>query len=908
MSDDDRHPIDALAEAFVARHRRGERPTIEGFCREYPEHAASIRALFPTMLAIEGVALEARESSQCGSAHAMPSAAAGAPALERLGDFRIIGELGRGGMGIVYEAEQESLHRRVAVKVLPRQAVLDHARQERFHQEARTAARLHHTNIVPVFGTGEDDGHHYFVMQLIGGLGLDRLLATLRGDDAAAPTSESQIPRDRAAALVALRDPEPGGIPAQELTQAYFRRVAELGLEIAEALDYAHDQGVLHRDIKPANLILDAEGRCWVTDFGLAKALEQEDLTGSGDLVGTLRYLAPESLRGKADARSDLFSLGLTLYELLTLQPARAGGHRGEMLDAARIDPEPIRRRQPQLPVDLATVVTKACASDPADRYPTAAALASDLRAFLAGRPVAARRISRLQTAWRWCRRNPALASVGSIAVLALVAAGLTGWLANLWTSRALQDAVAENRRADRNLQLSLDAFDDVFASLCGPDLALTILEDEETGEFSVGGQGALRPSDVELLERLLAFYQEFAAANADSDTLALDSARAWRRLGDIQRRLGDLDAAENASREALAQLGSMAGAPPLEVALAHNNLGRVALERGDRQAALEHHRSAQATLEPWTSDPTAAFELAQTHNLLGIALQRRSGQDRSGDNRPAQRNDDRAAANEAHRAALAILADLRAGAQADRPTLQFLEAQTQLYLADALPRGSRGEGATLRAEAMAKLRELVERHPEQDAYAVALIESLLQAQQFARRVRIGPDTAAAETWAGRLAETWAGRLAEVEPTAEALVRRNPQVDEYRSLLTRVQFALGLLGGDPATARSRALSVIADAVTDPPARNARGSRFALASALQALRRNRPDTDAGWRATIRVLGPASERLAERRVPGMFRTQLLQELAAAQRAVGDTEAAAASEREADEARSRRPGRRR
>jgi serine/threonine protein kinase len=281
---------------------------------------------------------------------------------ERLGDFRILREVGRGGMGIVFEAEQESLGRHVALKVLPAHALLNPRHLQRFLREARSATKLHHTNIVPVFGVGEENGLHYYVWQFIAGSGLHEVIAELKrlkpagwlpaeaeADASPSPTqSLRQVARSlltgqfaAASAEVTAESGRSNGQPAAGPPEAAVsaalsgsailsgsgrnlaKAVARVGLQVAEALAYAHGQGVLHRDIKPSNLLLDVQGTVWVTDFGLAKAMADTDgLTHSGDVLGTLRHMAPERFRGQADARSDLNALGLTLYELLTLRPA----------------------------------------------------------------------------------------------------------------------------------------------------------------------------------------------------------------------------------------------------------------------------------------------------------------------------------------------------------------------------------------------------------------------------------------------------------------------------------------------------------------------------------------------------------------------------------------------------------
>jgi serine/threonine protein kinase len=450
--------IGELAELFLARHRRGEQPRIEDEAAAYPELAAEIRRLFPALLLME----ELKPSPNDEPSTESPG---------RLGDFRILREVGRGGMGVVYEAEQESLGRRVALKVLGVHGPRDPKQVLRFQREARAAARLHHTNIVPVFGVGESDGLHYYVMQFIPGLGLDAVLSEIQGLRNSDPRPESRdesrcvIRRGRARAAVMARGLLSGRFPvacARDKTggravhspdaangsnattsatlpgqsdlsspdshRRYARSVAMIGIQVAEALEYAHHQGTLHRDIKPSNLLLDGQGTVWVADFGLAKASDSDDLTHSGDIVGTLRYMAPERFDGRCDPRSDVYSLGLTLYELLARRPAFDKADRAELIRQVTCEEPPrLRSLDPAVPRDLETIVHTAIEREPARRYPGAAALADDLRRFLDGRPVRARRISQAEYAWRWCRRNPTAAAL-LVAMLALCAMAAAWW------------------------------------------------------------------------------------------------------------------------------------------------------------------------------------------------------------------------------------------------------------------------------------------------------------------------------------------------------------------------------------------------------------------------------------------------------------------------------------------------
>jgi serine/threonine protein kinase/WD40 repeat protein len=423
---------------------------------------AAYQARFPQLDAewlAKAMAVEPRDVEQ--------SAAEAVPVSDtmprRLGDYQIIREIGRGGMGVVYEAVQESLGRHVALKLLPFSSLLGPTHLERFRREARAAAGLHHTNIVPVFGVGEDAGVHYFAMQYIEGQSLDRVLRevkrlrklpdapathdALASQVADALTSGRFSPatnRDRIPSPVQGRpavdapvpaepQPEDGNTPLQEAPAAtsdlsapsearYFRAVARVGAQVADALAYAHGQGVLHRDIKPANLLLDTAGAVWITDFGLAKAEGSDGLTSPGDLLGTLRYMAPERFEGRSGPRSDVYSLGLTVYEMLTLRPAYTDVDPAALIESTRRQAPPAPRQfDARIPGDLETIVLKAMAREPGDRYASAGALAEDLRNFLADRPIRARRSSTLEHLWRWCRRNRALASLAAGLLLAVV-------------------------------------------------------------------------------------------------------------------------------------------------------------------------------------------------------------------------------------------------------------------------------------------------------------------------------------------------------------------------------------------------------------------------------------------------------------------------------------------------------
>ena len=393
--------LDRLTEAFATAVRKGERPSIEDYARRHPGLADPIRSLFPALALLESESAERPATP----AALMP---------ERLGEYRLVRELGRCGMGVVFEAWQESLDRLVAVKILPWSALHDQRTRDRFLREARAVARLRHPHIIPIHAVGEQDGVLYYAMDLIDGCGLDQL-----------------VTRDGFA----------------ETGQARARWVARLGVQASDALGYAHARGFLHRDVKPANFLLDPDGHLWLADFGLAKSVGEGSLTAKGDWLGTLRYTAPECLRGEGVVRSDLYSLGLTLYELLVGHPAYPETDRAQLLrQISESPPRPPRQFDPTIPPDLEAVILKASAWEPADRYATAAEMAADLQRFLDAQPVRARRPGPGSQAFRWFRRN--LRNVGLVATTALLTLATAFVLRLLLPAGPSQTATAPESRS----------------------------------------------------------------------------------------------------------------------------------------------------------------------------------------------------------------------------------------------------------------------------------------------------------------------------------------------------------------------------------------------------------------------------------------------------------------------------
>ncbi len=438
-------------ETYLELAESGHPPDPDGFASRFPDLAEELRE------ALQGLDL-VQELVGGGSVRSLIGES---PASElQVPGYRIVGELGRGGMGVVYEAEHLGLQRRVALKVLGTHATPSSTSRRRFLNEARTAARLHHTHIVPVFDVGQTRGLCYYAMQMIEGSGLDRVVRQLReraqmtmtdhasrirvgmpeGASARDKKEASRRARESGLGVTSTRSWNRPASPSLEARGAlltssspstddsacvavsapsgaeYFHWVARVGWQAAEALGHAHQHGVVHRDVKPSNLLVQADGSVWVADFGLARQIDtDENLTGTCNVLGTPRYMSPEQIDNAraVDARSDVYSLGATLYELTTLRPPFEGQSATE-LSQQILHREPVAPRSltPRIPRDLETIVLKALAKRQADRYRSGQEMAEDLARFLRGDSVRARRISPLGRAWRFAHRNPAITSI----------------------------------------------------------------------------------------------------------------------------------------------------------------------------------------------------------------------------------------------------------------------------------------------------------------------------------------------------------------------------------------------------------------------------------------------------------------------------------------------------------------
>lgn len=548
----------------------------------------------------------------------------GRAAGERIGDFEIVREIGRGGMGVVYEAQQTSLRRRVALKVLPFSSAHDEQQIARFKNEAQAAAQIRHPNIVPVYAIGEEGGVHYYAMQLIEGQSLTTMLEELQ--TGAAPSSVGTTapnhlskPSNNATSK-SLADPasKPNGstLHGAGNTHDHVRAVARLGIQAAEAIHAAHEYGIVHRDVKPSNLLVDDHGKLWVTDFGLARCKGNAELTKSGDILGTMRYMSPEQARGRGgliDQRTDIYSLGVTLYELATLHHPAGELTEAELFSSpTRFHVKPLRRWNRHVPVDFETIVMKAIAEFPGERYASAQEFADDMSRFLEGKPILASPPSLVSRAGKWARRHLGVLYAAAAVLLVLLASQYYNTLQlsykNAETERALLSARENLQKANAVL--------DRFGTRLVDQLA------------AIPGADGVR---YQLLEDSLDFYQDFAAQATNQPALATDLAAAYSKMGSLSERLGKKQeaiqkhlAARDIWRERLANEASNVEAAR-NLAMSENNVGLLLAETGREHEAIKSLRHAQQILQGLLhvegQSNTAKADLATTYSNLGLVL-----------------------------------------------------------------------------------------------------------------------------------------------------------------------------------------------------------------------------------------------------------------------------------------------
>jgi serine/threonine protein kinase len=558
--------------AYVEAVEAGHSPDRKMLLALYPDLAPELTEFFEGRDQVEDMSAPLRDLSRSGMVRAalqinkesVPPTGPGnglsltagpsipSSGLGQLGDYQLIREIGRGGMGIVYEAHQISLNRRVALKVLPFAAALDPKQLQRFKNEAQAAAQLHHNSIVPVYAVGSERGVNYYAMQYIEGQSLAALIRGLRqqaGSSRGAPVSPpaNDLPTTGPYGLEETASPPAAAeTPTQAVSALsterstrsarFYRRVAELGIGAAEALNHAHQEGVIHRDIKPANLLVDVRGNLWITDFGLALFHSDAGLTMTGELLGTLRYMSPEQAMGKpmlVDHRTDIYSLGVTLYELLTLTPVFDGHDRQELLNQiANEEPRAPRSLDKSIPIELETILLKSIAKLPAERYGSVQEMSDDLRCFLEDKPIKARRPTLREKTVKWSRRHrPVVVSaavlfflifLGSL-ILTIVIAG-----EHARTVKAWEGEREKKKLADERSRQARDVVD-----------SITRISEDLLGE-----NADPKRSGRKILEASLKYYQSFIEQNGDDPAFQAETAASYAKVANLLSDLGaDLEA-----------------------------------------------------------------------------------------------------------------------------------------------------------------------------------------------------------------------------------------------------------------------------------------------------------------------------------------------------------------------------
>ncbi len=477
--------------------------------------------------------------------------------IGEIGEYHLIEQLGRGGMGVVYKAYQKKLRRTVALKVIGSGSLCSPEDIARFHIEAEAAARLNHPGIVPVYDVGEHEGTHYYSMECVEGESLAKYIG-------------AHNPR---------LDP---------------RRATQLIEKVCRAVQFAHDRAVIHRDLKPANIMLDKEGQPRLTDFGLAKVLQEEEgLTMTGQVMGTPNYMAPEQAKGQVERisnRTDVYSLGATLYALLSGAPPFVGKNLMETLRKVEsATPEPLSFHGSPVPLDLWTICEKSLAKRPEDRYESAGAMADDLERYLSGFPISARAVGPWMRTYRWCQRNPLVAAlIGAVAGTMLVATIVS-------ISFAIQTKAALGR-AEHNLGLLERALEEAFVSVSENDLS------DEPGTQQV------RRKLLTIAER---YYEEL---NNTEQISPQNVANAAYLLGRVQSSLGLAQGAEESFRRAISvqavlaeQPGSSADAR-MALADTYNELAKLG-EKAWNVRLDEANEIAQAGLHSWREHSQECLE-----------------------------------------------------------------------------------------------------------------------------------------------------------------------------------------------------------------------------------------------------------------------------------------------------------
>lgn len=618
----------------------GLAPNEEALLAAHPNLADELLPYLESLRLLDGATREMRlPRAGTNGAHndAAPQTA------RQIGEYRIVREIGRGGMGIVYEAHQKSLNRKVALKILPFAAVLDQRQIARFRNEAQAAAQLHHPHIVPVFAVGQEQGVNYYAMQYIDGQSLEQAIRELRSNEIRRATNSTKGRGKPNASTTTLQFPPAAALPSRKSIEHsdIFRTVARLGREAAEALHHAHEHGIVHRDIKPSNLMIDGDGKLWVTDFGLARIQTTNGVTLTGDVIGTLRYMSPEQANGSAlvDARTDVYSLGVTLYELLTQTQAHPSDDRQTLIRQI-INEEPVapRKINPSVPIDLETIVLGAMARSRDDRYISAQALADDLGRFLDGKPTLARRPSLADRLGKWARRHRSLVTLAAAALVLLTIVSAGGMVMLAREQSRTSDALAESEHNAKIAQENFERAERYFHQARSAVDQLGVQLSDRLVEIP-GSESVRR----DLLLDTLRYYHQFAIDAGSDPALRQETALAHFKSAVIAARLGAVGDAikeyessqhvfEQLVRDEPARVEAHA-----QLALAHNNLGLLYAARSETDRARQEYLKAieiqKQLVQQHTDNHIVAGQLAESEANLGLLL------DQSGDTKGAEQS-----------------------------------------------------------------------------------------------------------------------------------------------------------------------------------------------------------------------------------------------------------------------------
>ena len=612
LPESDQQRLATILDDYLGAIEQGRPIPPEELLRRHPRDAAHLRGYLSGLnLFHQAVEAEELTAAQAGLSGAEPG--------QQLGDYRLIREVGRGGMGVVYEAEQLSLKRRVALKVLPFVIAGDEKRRQRFQTESQIAASIEHPSIVPVHAIGEERGIHFYAMQFIDGPSLGDWIGGIRDSAetlcvAKGSTRSAEIQTPSSAGRGADDDAPLSDVSTSVRSldgselRRHLRSVVGIGVQAAEALHAAHEYGVVHRDVKPSNLLIDEAGKVWITDFGLARCRGGSDLTQTGDMLGTLMYMSPEQVGGEGvvvDYRTDIYSLGITLYEAIVLRnPLATGGPAAAM--RARRTHRRLRQWDARIPADLEMIVMKAIAEAPEDRYASMASLAEDLRRFEAGEPILAKPpcVARRVQAWARKRQQAVVSAVFALLV-AVVALSITVVFAER-ERQAAQELLAYN---DVQLEESHKTLDSLFRST--EQLA------------AVPGAERVRR---QLLDEILAYYKHLAEESSGKPEFREALALAYSKIGEHGGTVGDKREAVAYIQRSCELLEDLLDESPNHAGLRHrlalnqNNLGTLQRALGQPEEARQNVAAAARILTSLAADSgDVASDLAACRSNLGL-------------------------------------------------------------------------------------------------------------------------------------------------------------------------------------------------------------------------------------------------------------------------------------------------